>query len=68
MGKNELIRSILELPIEDRVAISDILLQSLNKMDSEIEELWTKEVERRVKLLDKGELETISYDEFFNED
>ncbi|MGK0255778.1 MAG: hypothetical protein ACI81I_000384 [Arcobacteraceae bacterium] len=36
------------------------------KIDSSIENSWIAESNRRLELLNKGELETITYKEFFN--
>lgn len=67
MSINEILESALELPIDERVVIADLLNQSLNPMDKDIEQSWIEEVNKRLELLDKGELETLSYDEFFDE-
>lgn len=67
MSINEILESALELPIDERVVIADLLNQSLNSVDKDIEQNWTEEVNKRLELLDKGELETISYNEFFDE-
>jgi hypothetical protein len=66
MGVNEIIESSLELPIEQRVFLADLLTQSLNKMDLDIEKNWTTEVKRRVELFDSGLLETVTEEEFFS--
>lgn len=67
MPINEILKSALELPIDERVVIADMITQSLNTTNTEIEKNWEEEVNKRLELLDKGELETISYEEFFNE-
>ncbi|MDC0932713.1 addiction module protein [Arcobacteraceae bacterium] len=67
MSINEILDSALELPIDERVIITDLLTQSLNTPNKEIEEKWLEEVRKRLALLDEGKLETISYDEFFDE-
>lgn len=67
MSTNEIIESSLELPIEQRVILADLLTQSLNQVDKEVEAKWIEEVKRRVQLLEEGSLETISFNEFFGE-
>lgn len=67
MSTNEILKSALELPIEERVIITDMLTQSLNTPNNEIQKNWEIEVNRRLELLNKGTLKTISYDEFFDE-
>jgi hypothetical protein len=64
MSTNEILKSALELPIDERVLITDILTQSLNTSNDEVEKKWIEEVNKRLALLDKGELETIS-EEYF---
>jgi len=66
MSINEILDSVLELPIDERVIITDLLTQSLNTPNKEIEEIWIEEVRNRLALLEEGKLETISYDEFLN--
>ena len=66
MSINEILDSVLELPIDERVIITDLLTQSLNTLNKEIEEIWIEEVRNRLALLEEGKLETISYDEFLN--
>lgn len=67
MSINEILKSALILPIDERIIITDMLTQSLNPMNKEIEKNWVYEVEQRLQLLDKGELKTISAEEFFDE-
>ncbi len=66
MSVNEILNSALELPIDERVIITDVLTQSLNTPNKEIEDKWLEEVSRRLSLLYEGKLETVSYDEFFD--
>lgn len=66
MSVNEIITSVLELPIDERVIITDILTQSINSVNNEVEKCWIDEVNDRLRLLETGELETISSKEFFD--
>ena len=67
MSINEILKSVLELPLDERVVVVDLLTQSLNTPNSEIEQKWEDEVNKRLELLDNGELETVSSEDFFNE-
>ncbi len=67
MSINEILKNALELPIDERVVIADMLTQSLNTANDKIEKNWENEVNKRLELLDNGELETISYEKFFDE-
>ena len=67
MSSNEILTSALVLPIEERIIITDILTQSLNPIDKEIEKNWLDEVLKRLELLENGNLSTISAEDFFDE-
>lgn len=67
MSINEILKSALELPIDERAVIVDVLTQSFNTTNDKTEKNWEDEVNKRLELLDSGELETISYEDFFNE-
>ena len=67
MSTNEIITNVLELPLEQRVIIADLLTQSLNTPNKKIEQKWEKEIQKRFELLEQGKLETIDSDEFFND-
>jgi len=67
MSINEILQSVLILPIDERIIISDTLNQSLNSIDKEIEKNWKEEVQKRLELLDNSKLETISSEKFFDE-
>ena len=50
----------MSLPVEFRLELVDMLLKSLNiPTKPEIDELWSKEVERRVDEIDSGSVQSI---------
>jgi len=52
---NEILKSALSLPSEDRAALADRLLASLDELDEEeAERLWTDEAQRRLEELRTG--------------
>jgi len=67
MSNTEIIVEALNLPLADRLFIVNKLVESFNPMNSEIEKKWLDEVSNRKKLLEIGKLETVSYNEFFDE-
>lgn len=68
MSRNDILESALNLPINERIVLVETLLESYNSFEDEnIEKEWEEEAKVRAKFLKKGELETISYDEFFDE-
>jgi len=68
MSNQEIISEALNLPLSERLIIVNRLVESFNVMDSDVEENWRKEIKRRDELLKGGQLETVSYKEFFGED
>lgn len=66
MKTNELLSMAESLPIEIKIQLIDTLLNSMHPSQSEIDELWSKEAERRVDQIKSGEIKTISGEEVFN--
>ena len=66
MSKTEdLIAEAVSLPVEIRTQIIDKLLQSLNPSWKDIDELWAKEVEKRVEEIKTGEVKTVPGEKVF---
>ena len=66
MSKQELIDALMNLDEKERLEISEMLYQTVNPMSEEIEQAWIEESMRRSEAYDRGELETVSYDEAFS--
>jgi putative addiction module component (TIGR02574 family) len=64
---NELISIVESLPIEIKTTLIEKLLNSLHPSQKEIDELWTKEAERRVSEIKTGKVKAIPGDEVFKE-
>jgi Putative addiction module component len=47
-----------KLPVAERAELIDDLLASLEAPDARLDALWAQEAERRVQLLDSGEMPT----------
>ncbi|HLA96016.1 MAG TPA: addiction module protein [Pyrinomonadaceae bacterium] len=47
------------LPIEMRIAVVDRLLESIQPVDSNIDNLWMTEIDRRVEEVESGEVQMI---------
>ena len=67
MKTNELLSMAESLPIEIKIQLIDTLLNSMHPSQPEIDELWSKEAERRVDQIKSGEIKTISGEEVFNQ-
>lgn len=58
----------LDLPADQRIAMVERLLESLNlPTKAEIDQAWAAEIERRVAQLDRGEVKGIPGEEVFAE-
>ena len=60
---SDLLKHALSLPVEERAALANSLLDSLGQVDSSVQEAWDKEVERRMKDLDAGRAVTVPWEE-----
>jgi len=48
---------------EERIALVEDLLKSLDPVDPEIEKLWAEEARDRLQAYRRGEIDTVSLDE-----
>jgi putative addiction module component (TIGR02574 family) len=62
-----LLRQALALPANDRAALVEGLIVSLDKPDPALDELWLKEAESRLAAYRSGELGAVDADEVFSE-
>jgi len=53
---HELLAEALELPLEERAKMAAELLASLDAVESDVEEAWAHEIEKRVAAARAGEL------------
>jgi len=65
MSINDIIDEALTLKVEDRHFIIERLTESLVVQDPKIEQAWRDESIRRSEAYERGELETVSYEEVF---
>ncbi|MEW6357157.1 MAG: addiction module protein [Planctomycetota bacterium] len=65
---NKIVQDVLSLPADQRIALVDHLLQSLNApTQPEIDALWAKEAERRIAEVDSGDAKPIPGEDVFRE-
>ena len=62
-----LLRQALELPPNERAALVEGLITSLDKPDPELDALWLKEAESRMAAYRSGELDAVDADQVFAE-
>lgn len=63
MITKELQTQILSLNPTDKIRLAEILLESLDKSDPEIEAAWVAESERRYTAYQRGEIQGSTLDE-----
>jgi putative addiction module component (TIGR02574 family) len=64
---NELIAEAEALPLDLKTLLIDRLLNSLSPSSKEVDELWAKEAERRVKEIKAGLVTPIEGEKVFQE-
>ena len=65
MSDKEILKQALELKSEERFLVIEGLLRSLDEPDKEIDQIWVKEAEKRLKAYREGRLEGIPMEEIF---
>jgi putative addiction module component (TIGR02574 family) len=63
----ELISMVESLPVDVKTTLVEKILNSLHPSQKEIDALWAKEAERRVKEIKTGKVKTISGENVFKE-
>jgi putative addiction module component (TIGR02574 family) len=57
---NKILKEALTLKPDQKAELVDKLLSSLDQPDSEMDELWAKEAERRIDAYKRGKIKAIS--------
>ena len=65
MTMKELIQEVGALPVEERAAVADAILRSLNAPESERDREWAQLAQRRLAELRSGEVKPIPGDKVF---
>jgi len=60
---SDLLKRALALPTDERAALANSLLDSLEPQDESVQEAWDKEVARRMADLKAGRATTIPWEE-----
>jgi putative addiction module component (TIGR02574 family) len=64
---SDLLKRALELPVEERAALANTLLDSLGTTEQSVQEAWDKEVARRMKDLQAGKAVTVPWEQLHRE-
>ncbi|MCF6336046.1 MAG: addiction module protein [Spirochaetales bacterium] len=67
MDRKELLKQVINLKPADRFVIIEGILESLDKPDLTIDEIWIEESEKRLGAYRNGELEGIPYENIFSD-
>jgi putative addiction module component (TIGR02574 family) len=66
LSTEELFSEAVSMPVDVRTELVDKLLKSLNPNHEEIEKMWAKVAEKRLKEIRNGKVKTISGEEVFS--
>jgi len=66
-GIKDLSLEARKLPLAERAELMDDLLASLDEPDPRIDALWAEEAERRLRLVDSGEMPVYDAEEIIAE-
>lgn len=64
---SDLLKKALELPVDERAALANSLLDSLQMSDEAVEQSWDREVERRMNDLKAGKAVTVPWEQLHRE-
>ena len=64
-GTKDIIQKAAALPVEERIAIVDSLLQTLNPPNPEIDRAWVRIAQRRLADLRAGRVQPVPGDQVF---
>jgi hypothetical protein len=64
----ELFEKALEMPPNDRLAFAELILASIDFEEAEIRRVWVKEVNDRMKAVDKGQANLLDFESLYNAD
>lgn len=67
MGKNEIIDMALQLKATERYEVAEKILQSLDKPDPEIDQVWAEEALHRARACDEGRMRTLPFEDVFSD-
>ncbi len=67
MSATEVIEQAFKLKASERYMLLEMLHQSLDKPDQEIDSIWREEALCRVQAYDEGRLGTVSMEEIFRD-
>ena len=64
---SDLLKRALALPVDERAALANTLLDSLETTNESVQEAWDEEVARRIKDLKAGNAVTVPWEQLHRE-
>jgi putative addiction module component (TIGR02574 family) len=64
---SDLLKQALALPVDERAALANTLLDSLEAGDQSVQEAWDQEVARRIEDLKAGKAVTVPWEQLHRE-
>jgi putative addiction module component (TIGR02574 family) len=64
---SDLLKRALALPVEERTALANTLLDSLEEADESVQAAWDEEVARRMRDLQAGKAVTVPWEQLHQE-
>lgn len=64
---SDLLKRALALPTDERAALANSLLESLDPQDESVQEAWDQEVARRMSDLKAGRATTVPWEELHHQ-
>jgi putative addiction module component (TIGR02574 family) len=64
---SDLLKRALELPVEERAALANTLLDSLGPAEQSVQQAWDEEVARRMEDLKAGKAVTVPWEQLHRE-
>lgn len=66
--KMDLFEKALEMPPNERVAFSELLLASIEREEEDVRQSWILEVKDRIKAVNQGKAKLFDFENLYNED
>lgn len=67
MGTREILENPLKLKLQERLELADLLLESHDRPDRAIEEIWAQEAQRRLEAYRAGKFKGTPFEEIFSD-
>jgi putative addiction module component (TIGR02574 family) len=64
---SDLLRRALALSVDERAALANTLLDSLEVTDESVQDAWDEEVARRIETLEAGKAVTVPWEQLHRE-